>query len=86
MPKEKSVKKSLKEESSKKKVKVDEKSPKKKNEKTVAKQNSKSKKDKRPDKYAGVEKGDLPNKATAFAKLFFNVKSCRALRYFERTL
>lgn len=58
-----------------KKGKSDDKSPKKKN-----------KNEKRKDKYAGVEKGDLPNKATAFAKLVLNVKSCQKWmnEYYER--
>ena len=68
-------------------VKVEEKNPKKVNSKdakkdTKGKDVKKSDKkgdandgEKRPNKYAEIDKGDCPNKATAFAKLYFNVKS-----------
>lgn len=68
MPKDKSKEKEAKAKESKDKGKS--KSKDKKSSK-----NSKSR-DKRGNKYANVDKGDCPNKATAFAKLFFNVKTC----------
>jgi hypothetical protein len=46
----------------------------KEKEKQKDKEDDKSKQVKK-DKYAGIEKGDLPNKATAYAKLVFNVKN-----------
>jgi len=78
MAKEKVVEK--KPDSKKTAVKVEEKAPKKVNSKSDAgekdsKKKSTSEGEKRTNKYADVEKGDCPNKATAFAKLYFNVKS-----------
>ena len=101
MAKDKVIEKSTKGDAKKTSVKVEEKAPKKVNSKDKEKEKQKESKDtkgkdtkksdkddkeKRPNKYADIEKGDCPNKATAFAKLHFNVGSAKKWlnEYFKR--
>lgn len=65
-----------------KKLEKEDKAPTKKNDKQDKSKDVESRKS----KYADVDKGDSPNKATAFAKLYFNVKSTQKwlVEYYKR--